>query len=69
MMKSNGPSHLVGHKSSKEDHYPLEGNQCVCADVKSVFEIHETENLDTADVIRDVIDLTNNRGFYMLLSH
>jgi hypothetical protein len=34
-----GPSHLVGHKSSTQDRYSLEGNQCVCADVRSVFEI------------------------------
>src|ERR1700737_2654537 len=39
MMKSNGPSHLVGHKSANEDRYSLEGKQCVCAEVISVYEI------------------------------
>jgi hypothetical protein len=34
-----GRAILVGHKSSTQDRYSLEGNQCVCADVKSVFEI------------------------------
>jgi hypothetical protein len=32
---------LVGHKSSTQDRYSLKGNQCLCADLKSVFEIHE----------------------------
>jgi hypothetical protein len=39
MMKSNGPSQLVGHKSTNEDRYSLEGKQCVCADGISVYEI------------------------------
>lgn len=31
VMKSNGPSHAVGHKSSKKhDRYSLERNQCLC---------------------------------------
>jgi hypothetical protein len=39
MMKSNGPSHAVGHKKSpKEDPDSLEGKQCVCADAKRVFK-------------------------------
>jgi len=61
----NGPSHLVGHKSSTQVVTPLEGNPCVCADVKSVFRNHEKTTpsiLTRADVVRDVVkqvDYTN----------
>jgi len=39
MMKTNGPSHAVGYKSAKKQGWFLEGKQCVCADVISVYEI------------------------------
>ena len=39
MMKTNGPSHAVGYKSTKKQGWFLEGKQCVCADVISVYEI------------------------------
>ena len=52
-----GRGHLVGHKSSTQDRYSLKGNQCLCADVKSVFEImkNNPKYLDTADLVRDVV--------------
>ncbi|MFZ0279748.1 MAG: hypothetical protein WAL60_22845, partial [Candidatus Sulfotelmatobacter sp.] len=53
VMKSNGPSHAVGHKSSKKhDRYSLERNQCLCAAGKRVggtYRNQKPKSLDTAD--------------------
>jgi hypothetical protein len=57
MMKTNGPSHAVGYKSTKKQGWFLEGKQCVCADVISVGEIIKPtapSPLTTAGVVRDV---------------
>jgi hypothetical protein len=35
--EEHGPSHAVGHQSSKQDRYSVERNQCLCADAKGVF--------------------------------
>jgi hypothetical protein len=56
-MKKNGPSHTVGHESSKQQgRYSLERNHCVCADAKCVSANDKKKpmSLDTFDVVRDV---------------
>jgi hypothetical protein len=56
-MRKNGPSHTVGHESSKQQgRYSLERNQCVCADAKRVSANDKKKPtfLDTSDVVRDV---------------
>ena len=55
--EEHGPSHAVGHKSSKQqDRYSLERNQCLCADGKVCPDLQKQKpkSLDTADVVRDV---------------
>ena len=58
--EENGPSHTVGHKSSKQQgSYSLERNQCVCADAKRVSANDKKKkptSLDTSDVVRDVVN-------------
>jgi len=45
MMKSNGPSHAVGYKSSKKhDRHSLERDQCVCAVEKRVSKLTKTKS-------------------------
>src|ERR1700687_669681 len=56
-MKKNGPSHTVGHESSKQQgRYSLERSQCVCADAKRVSANDKKKpmSLDTSDVVRGV---------------
>jgi hypothetical protein len=62
-MKKNGPSHTVGHESSKQQgRYSLERNQCVCADAKRVSANDKKKpmSLDTSDVVRDVENLSGS---------
>ena len=64
MMKSNGPSHAVGHKSSNEfvmplkwtSAYALQGNVCVN------LQNQKPKSLDTTDVVRDVEKVTEISG-------
>jgi len=45
MMKSNGPSHAVGYKSSKkQDRHSLKRDQCVCAVEKRVSKLTKTKS-------------------------
>jgi hypothetical protein len=41
---SAGPSHAVGHKSSKRSPYALERDQCICAAEKRVCELTKTKS-------------------------
>ena len=55
--EENGPSHTVGHKSSKQQGcYSLERNQCACADAIRVPANYKKKrtSLDMTDVVRDV---------------
>jgi hypothetical protein len=68
MMKSNGPSHAVGHKSSKRSRYALEREQCVCAVGKRVCELTKNKSpspltrptsLEMLSVLRYFTDLSS----------
>src|SRR2546427_8726272 len=57
--EENGPSHAVGHKSSKkEDRYWHRGDHCLCANGKRVPKTTKARSpspLDMTGAVRDVV--------------
>src|SRR2546427_4344947 len=66
--EENGPSHAVGHKSSKnEDGYWHRGDHCLCANGKRVPKTTKARSpspLDMTGAVRDVVIINN----YLLFS-